>query len=384
MPASHADVDLDDDRPGGGLAQNRRVNLGRELGGTFRRVSADPSRGVRFAMAKYFARKMAPLLGAIVAYAIVAAAIVQWDIGRVDGRQLDFGHALYAIYTQLFFEPSEEFPKAPIARVILWVTPIAGFVLLVEGLWKVGGTLLDPIARREVWVRIMSDRMRDHVIVCGLGHVGVRVVQELLANGESIVAIERKEGDSFVETVRALGVPVHVGDARRDELLEGAGVAYAKSVVCATDDDLANLEVALDAKRMNPNVRVVMRMFDQRLAAKVGGALELNETFSTSAVAAPLVALQATQVGIRSAYRTGDGVARVAAEMRVGEGFEPNEVAALEETIEGRIVGLRHAKEETFRVPKPRTTILAGDVVVVDARPEDLLWIRKKLRATAS
>jgi voltage-gated potassium channel len=346
-------------------------------------VASDVTKGVRLAMARHFARKMAPSLAATLAYAVAAAATFRWDVARVDGTELDFGEAVYAIYTQLFFEPSADFPKAPIGRAILWVTPIAGFVLLVEGLWKVGATLLDPVARREVWVRIMSERMRDHVIVCGLGHVGVRVVEELIKNGESIVAIERKGDDSFVETVRALGIPVHVGDARRDELLEGAGVAHAKSVVCATDDDLANLEVALDSKRMNPNVRVVMRMFDQRLAAKVGGALELDETFSTSAVSAPLVALQATQGGIRSAYRTGDGVARVAAEMTVGEGFEPIDVGSFEETIEGRVVGLRHAKEETFRGPKAKTTLLAGDVVVVDARPEDLSWIRKKLRVRA-
>ena len=103
-----------------------------------------------------------------------------------------------------------------------------------------------------------------------------------------------------------------------------------------------------------------------------------------SAVTAPLVALQATQVGIRAAYRTGDGVARVAAEMRVGDGFEPTAVGAIEDAIEGRIVGLRHAKEETFRAPKSKTNVLAGDVVVVDARPEDLSWIRKKLRVGAA
>src|SRR5690606_31919962 len=125
-----------------------------------------------------------------------------------------------------------------------------------EGLYKVGGTLFDREARRDVWVRIMSERMRGHDVVCGLGHVGFRVVEELRDGGVEIVAIERKGDSTFVETVRGMGIPVHVGDARRDELLEVAGVARAKAVVCATDDDLANLEVALDAKRMNPEVRV--------------------------------------------------------------------------------------------------------------------------------
>jgi voltage-gated potassium channel len=339
------------------------------------------SRGVQLAMVLHFARRMAPAVMVVVAYTMVAAALVRFDMLRVGEKTFDYGEALYAMYTQLFFEPTESLPQAPLARFLFWITPLAGFVLIAEGLYKVGATLLDEGARREVWVRVMSERMEGHVVVVGLGHVGYRVVQELRDGGSAIVAIERREEDSFVETVRAMGIPVHVGDARRDELLEQAGIARAAAVVCTTDDDLANLEVALDAKRMNPQIRVVMRMFDQRLAAKVGGALDLDQTFSTSAVTAPLVALQATQKGIRAAYRTGDGAARVVAEVTVGASFDPTEVAELEEKIEGRIVGLRHAGAEAFKAPRSSTRVLAGDVVVVDAQPSDLPWIRKKLRA---
>ncbi len=332
-------------------------------------------------MVVHFARRMAPAVLVVVVYTMVAAALVRFDMLRVGEKAPDYGVALYAMYTQLFFEPTESLPRAPLARFLFWITPLAGFVLIAEGLYKVGATLLDERARREVWVRIMSERLSGHVVVCGLGHVGYRVVEELRLGGEAVVAIERTEDDSFLETVRAMGIPVHIGDARRDEVLERTGIARAKAVVCATGDDLANLEVALDAKRMNPDIRVVLRMFDQRLAAKVGGALELDQTFSTSAVAAPLVALQATQRGIRAAYRTGDGAARVVAEITVGEAFDPTEVSELEDKIEGRIVGLRHATEEAFKGPRSSTRVLAGDVVVIDAQPSDLAWIRKKLRA---
>src|SRR5688572_17547504 len=160
------------------------------------------------------------------------------------------------MYTQLFFEPTEALPKAPIARLVFWVTPIFGVFLIAEGIVKIGSSLLNQEARRALWVRIMSERMLDHVIVIGLGHVGYRVVESLLKLGQPVVAIERKE-DSFLESVRAMKVPVFFGDARRDELLVEAGIERARAIVCATDDDLANLEVALDAKRMNADVRVV-------------------------------------------------------------------------------------------------------------------------------
>ena len=167
--------------------------------------------------------------------------------------------------------------------MVFWSSPIVGAILLAEGVLKIGASLLDATTRRELWVTIMTSRMRDHVVVCGLGHVGFRVVQELRALGEDVVAIEQEGEAMFVEAVRAADVPVHLGDARRDELLEACGVARAKAVVCATSNDLANLEIALDSKRMNPSVRVVLRMFDQRLAAKVGGALVENDWSTSSA-----------------------------------------------------------------------------------------------------
>ncbi|NJL18652.1 MAG: hypothetical protein HC938_17335 [Nitrospira sp.] len=46
-------------------------------------------------------------------------------------------------------------------------------------------------------------------------------------------------------------------------------------IVIATNDDMANLEVALDARRLNPKIRVLMRLYDQQIAAKIA---EITET----------------------------------------------------------------------------------------------------------
>src|SRR5436305_723457 len=53
---------------------------------------------------------------------------------------------------------------------------------------------------------------------------------------------------------------------------------------------MANLEVALDSRRFNPQVRVVMRLFDQRIADKFKDVKLIDEAFSAAALAAPLVA----------------------------------------------------------------------------------------------
>lgn len=59
--------------------------------------------------------------------------------------------------------------------------------------------------------------------------------------------------------------PTSGGDARFQQTLVGANIGKAKAIPATTDDDLANIEAALDAREINPGVRVVLRLFDDTL-----------------------------------------------------------------------------------------------------------------------
>lgn len=323
---------------------------------------------VRGRIAAYVARRLGPALAVMATYTVLATALVRWDTGRAGAKLPDVTASVYAIYTQLFFEPTDPLPTTTLSRVLFFVTPLFGAVLVGEGIAKVGGEVLEAERRHALWVRIMTETLKDHVVVCGLGHVGYRVIEELRALGEDAVGIER-EPSEFVRTLRDEGVPVHVGDARRDELLAGTGIAKAKAVVCATNDDLANLEIALDAKRMNPNIRVVMRMFDQRLAAKVGGALELDQSFSTSALSAPVIALSARLAGVKSAYRL-DGRTRVVCEIVAPARAKGRSIEDLERNFDLRVL---RVKEATGYARATGAKVIAeGDGLVLDADAEEL------------
>lgn len=323
-------------------------------------------------------RRLGPPLLSIAAYILIAAALYRWDLKRNGLDVPAFGPALYSIYRQLFFEPTDTFPATAVSRAIVLLTPIVSVVLIAQGLFKVGASMLDQQARREVWDRIMANQMSGHVVVCGLGHVGYRVVEELRLLGEDIIAVELREDGSFAPEVRAMGISVHIADARRDDILELVGVARAKAVVCATSNDLANLEIALDSKKLNGDVRVVLRMFDQRMAAKVGGALELDQSFSTSALSAPLVAIQATQSGVHSAYRIGDSV-RVTAEAMMAEDAKETTVLELEERMPCRVVSVKREGQDRFVPAKPKDKVRGGDVLVVDTEAVDLPAVRFQL-----
>jgi voltage-gated potassium channel len=330
----------------------------------------------------HFARRLAPWMAATAAYIVVATLVVRWDMNRTGERAVDFGEDLYGIYMQLFFEPTEALPRAPIARIVFWITPLLGVILLARGVVRVGASVFDVAERRRLWVKIMSDGMKQHVIVCGLGHVGVRVVESLRGLGTNVVAIERSAEKSFAADVERLGVPVLYGDARRDDLLIQAGIQRARAVVCATDDDLTNLELAIDARRENPEIRVVMRVFDQRVAGKIGAALDLDDTFSTAALAGPIVALQAMEDGVRAVYRLADGSLRVDLEITAPEAWWGLTVGDCEDVVDGRIIAIRRGDKPPFRARHDQP-IQKNDTLALDVPAENVARLRSAGRTRA-
>jgi Trk K+ transport system NAD-binding subunit len=78
--------------------------------------------------------------------------------------------------------------------------------------------------------------MYGHTIVCGDDALAMRIVEELNSAGTKVVTLQSPDS------------------------LERAGVARARAVICADDDDALNLEIALLARQANPDARVVARL----------------------------------------------------------------------------------------------------------------------------
>lgn len=127
---------------------------------------------------------------------------------------------------------------------------------------------------------------RDQVVVCGLGHLGLRTVEELLLRDEAVTAIA-DSADHELDAERLPTVRVIVGDCRRERILRQAGIESAVAIVLTGDDDLGNLQGALAAHDLNPDIRIVIRMFDGELGARIQALLGDAVTLSSSALAAP-------------------------------------------------------------------------------------------------
>ncbi|MGH1341274.1 MAG: potassium channel family protein [Nannocystales bacterium] len=120
--------------------------------------------------------------------------------------------------------------------------------------------------------RFKRDRKRmkeisNHYIVCGVGRTGLNVIEELLAVGESVLAIDERA--DHLEQLRDRGVLMLHGDATDDEILIKAGIHRAKGIVSALDDDKTNLFVVVSSRQTNPKLRIVTKAVGTSTAAKL-------------------------------------------------------------------------------------------------------------------
>ena len=127
--------------------------------------------------------------------------------------------------------------------------------------------------------------LRDHVIVVGLGSFGIRVVSDLMAAGYDVAVIERNDDNRYLSTAARLDVPVIFGDATLRQTLESARIDEARAVAVLTQDDMVNIETGIVLHEMlgprmpadQPDVPIVLRVYDRTLGAAVAPALRLRK-----------------------------------------------------------------------------------------------------------
>jgi Trk K+ transport system NAD-binding subunit len=290
--------------------------------------------------------------------------------GRPIG--LTWGEAFWKSFTLIFFGPDGEYPEHPLVRFLYYVVPIAGLLIIVDGLLRFGTAFFDKQVRGQKWQVAVASTFDKHIIVCGLGKVGYRTTLELLKFKREVVGIEANNDGRFLDALRDLGIPVLIGDASRPEFLERAGVRRADAIVPATDDDLANLDIALHARELNPKIKVVLRMFDPDFAERVEKGFGIHTAFSASALAAPVFATAAMRFQVKHSFYVGDVLLSLAEfTIEAGSEIEGWTVQQVEKEVDASVV-THHRGNSTEIHPELQQKLNAGDKVLVLAQIETL------------
>ncbi|MBN1146383.1 MAG: potassium channel protein [Anaerolineales bacterium] len=294
------------------------------------------------------------------------------------GQPISFSEALYGTFALIFFQDSLDFPRQWHLQVLYFVLPLLGLVAVADGVVRFGVALTNKVERGQKWQIAMASTYNHHIIVCGIGKVGYRVTLELLKFDREIVAIEIDPTSRFIEKVEALGVPVIIADARRTENLYKAGIQRADAVIPCTNDELANLDIALDAREVNPQVKIVLRTFDADLARRVEKGFGIHTAFSTSALSAPVFAAAAMRFNIRSSFYVGDTLLNISeVKIEAGSKIEGWTVEKLEKELDLSVVSYLMGEEQSHMHPSLDTRLSAGCAILVLASLETLCQLQE-------
>ncbi len=281
----------------------------------------------------------------------------------------DYVESLYRTFVLMSMNFPETFPRHPLLRVWCFAVPFLCFVVISEAVVRLAVLLTSKASSGRRWVKAMVAAYENHVILCGLGRLGFSILKELVKMGKEVAVVEMNETAYGVSEARRMNIPLVIEDARDEQVLVDLGIHKAQAVIAATNDDMANLEIALDARTLRPGVRVVVRMFDQQVAQKIARSFNIRAIFSTSAIAAPSFAAATVDRALVNSFYIDDKQLQTV-KLLIGPG-SPLIGKPLGFLRDGRQLSIlshrRHGKEATL-FPDEGTILEESDKVAVLAQ----------------
>jgi len=156
-------------------------------------------------------------------------------------------------------------------------------------------------------------RLRNHVIVCGMGSLGMQVVRILRTLRVKTLMIEKRKDGHNAEELADLKTFCMIADATQESVLERACLRRARSIVCAMGHDLTSIEIAISARMMRPALRSVVRIWGDVFATRLQRHLRLHSPLSVANQAAPVFLANAIHPRGRTLLRIGGKLQAVVA-----------------------------------------------------------------------
>jgi Trk K+ transport system NAD-binding subunit len=188
--------------------------------------------------------------------------------------------------------------------------PISLGMLLFSLIMTMAGAVVMGMVYAFITARVLSARLQlrrrpgripraKHVVVIGMGPLGRRIAELLTDLRHPVVGVSIKELDAELLP----GIPVIRGDPR--QCLKKANCMTAASIMAMTDDDVANLELALLSAQLNQNCQLVVRTDDAEFGRNVTALAPHTQAMSIYALSAEAFAACALGERVLNLFRIG-------------------------------------------------------------------------------
>ena len=174
--------------------------------------------------------------------AVLSVVVLRLGYAKADGSHMTVLDALYFTVETIGTVGYGDFSfaaQAPWLRAFAIALMFCG-VGLAAGLFALITELLVSTRLTRSFGHRRAATTKGHVIVVGLGSIGLRVVQDLLTDGNCVVVVERDPDNPRLGQVRARGVPVVIGHATDAAVLADLNLGAAVAVAVLTSNDLVN------------------------------------------------------------------------------------------------------------------------------------------------
>ena len=160
-----------------------------------------------------------------------------------------------------------------LARAVYFAAPLVLAWTILEGAVRVARRVFSSPER-------LIGKMRDHVVIGGLGRVGNLLIETL--GRDRVVVVQQDEDSPFIDALRRDGVPVLIGDMTRAEDLRRAGIERARGLITVSGDDIANLDACHIAAKLRADLHTAAQVTDVQLQRLVERSPNLSvATFNT-------------------------------------------------------------------------------------------------------
>jgi Trk K+ transport system NAD-binding subunit len=306
-------------------------------------------------------------------FAILGGGLLYYRIALQAGEPVrNLSEAFYIVLSLAFFQPPVDFPESFFLEAFFFIMPLVGIVALALGLADFSYLFFNRRARSKEWEMAIASTLDKHHILVGLGHLGFHVVQHLKgAMNQPMAVIELNPTADLVTAVQEMDIPIIHDDASRENALEAAGVRRAVSIILCSQNDAINLKIALKARSLNPDIRVIIRIFDDDFAQALTQQFGFI-AMSGTGLAAPAFAATATASEITPPISI-EGESLSLARITVSPGcpIEGKTVGQIEDGYIVSVIVVRHDGKSDFH-PTDSHPVVVDDMVAVLGRPDRL------------
>ncbi len=228
-----------------------------------------------------FRRMRTPLIVLVLSYAVsvLGFTLIPGQDDQGNPWRMDFFHAFYFVSFMGSTIGFGEIPY-PFTDAQRYWTIFTIYLTVIAWLYGIGtliSLIQEPAFRRAI-VHARFRRAVRHLrdpfyLVCGYGDTGEHLVRVMVDRQHQavVVDIDPARIDHLQIAQLAMDVPGLAADAADPTILEDAGLGHpaCQGVVALTNDDSANLNIALAARLLAPDERIIVRAESREAVANL-------------------------------------------------------------------------------------------------------------------